>query len=75
MFPTLKNREKGNEKIANALYIILNIGIILRLFFEPFSDNDNGIIKAFLVLSAFLQFFAMVLYVYLLWGRARAKLK
>lgn len=75
MFPLLKNREKGNEKLAFLLYFFLNTGIILRIIFEPFITKDNNILKLAILLSAILQLFSILLYVYLLWNRVREKLK
>jgi hypothetical protein len=74
MFPLLKNREKGNQKLAILLYVLLNLGIVLRIIFEPFLELNNTT-KFIILISAILQLISIILYVYLLWNRVRMKIK
>jgi len=71
----MQNMNKGNEKLAILLYFLLNIGIILRILFEPFYLSKNNFVKFFILISAILQFLAILIYVYLLWFRVKEKSK
>ncbi|GIW23290.1 MAG: hypothetical protein KatS3mg068_2297 [Candidatus Sericytochromatia bacterium] len=62
----MKGMRKGNEKLAILMYILLNIGIILRILFEPFYLIDRLFIKFFNFLFQqyynFFQFYYMFIY-------------
>jgi len=75
MFPIVtRARPRGNEKLAWAVYIFLNAGLILRVLCEPLNAmNPRGFWGWGLVVSALLQWVAAVLFVYNSWPRVKER--
>ncbi len=75
MFPIVtRARPRGNEKLAWAVYIFLNGGLILRVLCEPLNAmNPQDIWGWGLVVSALLQWVAAVLFVYNSWPRVKER--
>ena len=75
MFPIVtRARPRGNEKLAWAVYIFLNAGLILRVLCEPLNAmNPWGFWGWGLVVSALLQWVAAVLFVYNSWPRVKER--
>ena len=75
MFPIVtRARPRGNEKLAWAVYIFLNAGLILRVLCEPLNAmNPQDIWGWGLVVSALLQWVAAVLFVYNSWPRVKER--
>ncbi len=73
MFPPL-NREspRGNLRYGWAAFVLLNGGLLLRAFSEPFiRSNPNPIFQWMLVASGIFQFLAGLSYVALIWRRVK----
>ncbi len=75
MFPIIrKDNMRGDPRPAWAMFILLNVGLILRAICEPWhtmaGDSVSG---AGLVLSAVLQVIAGYLFVIVCWPRVREK--
>ncbi|MDX9850668.1 MAG: hypothetical protein RBT01_09195 [Anaerolineaceae bacterium] len=67
-------KPRGNETLSWAAYILLNVGLLMRAFSEPFHTISPGMIWGwFLVTSAFLQWLAGLLYVINAWQRVKVK--
>lgn len=75
MFPIVtRARPRGNEKISWAVYVFLNIGLVLRVLCEPLNSmNPKGMWGWGLVVSAVLQWLAAVLFVYNAWPRVKER--
>ncbi len=76
MFPKYSiEKPRGNENLAWATFWLLNVGLILRLFGEPliFIYPKSVLFGFILVLSAFLQWLAGLLFVINTWGRVKEK--
>jgi hypothetical protein len=74
IFPRFENASKGNENLAWLLYLLLNSGLIIRTVAEPQNTlYPEGLWAKLLILSAFLQFNAGLIYVFILWPRVRGK--
>ncbi|MBE2223727.1 MAG: hypothetical protein IAF02_19465 [Anaerolineae bacterium] len=73
MFPIItRAKPRGNEQVAWASYILLNIGLILRVIGEPLvSTRPEAAFGWLLALSALLQWLAAVLFVILAWPRVK----
>jgi hypothetical protein len=75
MFPVLR-REKphGNEFMGWGIYVLLNVGLVLRAVAEPWqSQNPNPGAAWLLVLSAILQWLAGLMFVFNTWGRVKVR--
>jgi heme/copper-type cytochrome/quinol oxidase subunit 1 len=75
MFPIISRaRPRGNEAVGWASFILLNVGLILRVVGEPLvSLNPEGWYGWLLALSALLQWLAGLLFVLLAWPRIKEK--
>jgi len=73
MFPILsKTRPRGDPRLAWAVFICLNAGLIARMIFEPWRSVQPDPLNADgLLLSACLQVIAAALFVWISWGRVR----
>ena len=68
MFPKFsKEAPRGDERVGWAIFILLNIGLLLRVIGEPFS------IGWMLPISAILQFFAIWLFIIAVWPRVKER--
>lgn len=75
MFPIItRERPRGNEKIAWASYIFLNVGLLLRIVGEPLiSTQPEAGFGWLLAISALLQWLAALLFVILAWPRVKER--
>lgn len=75
MFPILtRTNPRGNEKIGWASYTLLNIGLVCRVLGEPLVGiYPNTTAGWVLIASAFCQWLAALLFVYLAWPRVKEK--
>lgn len=75
MFPIItRARPRGNEQLAWASYILLNVGLLLRVIGEPLvSTRPEAGLGWLLAVSALLQWLAAVLFVVLAWPRVKEK--
>jgi hypothetical protein len=77
MFPRFlkvqDSRPRGSDTLAWAVFICLNVGLLLRFVFEPFYlMGPESWLAALMVLSGVLQALAAVGFGLLIWGRIRA---
>ena len=75
MFPIItRARPRGNERLGWASYILLNVGLLLRVIAEPLTSiRSEAGLGWLLALSALLQWLAAVLFVILAWPRVKEK--
>ena len=75
MFPVLgKERPRGNEQGAKVAYYLLNLGLLLRLIFEPMQVLTQSPIAGIgLAVSAVIQVLAGWLFVAVIWERVKGK--
>ena len=75
MFPIVtRARPRGSERLAWATYILLNVGLLLRVLCEPLNAmNPRGVWGWGLVVSAVLQWLAAVIFVYNSWYRIKER--
>ncbi len=75
MFPIITRvNPRGNETIGWVSYICLNLGLLLRVVAEPLvATQPEAGFGWMLAVSAFLQWFAALLFVYLAWPRVKEK--
>ncbi len=75
MFPKFSlDQPRGNEGLAWAAYILLNLGLLLRLVGEPMNDlHPETVWGVFLVFSAVLQWAGALLIVGNIWRRVKQK--
>jgi heme/copper-type cytochrome/quinol oxidase subunit 1 len=75
MFPIItRARPRGNERLGWASYILLNVGLLLRVIGEPLTSiRSEAGLGWLLALSALLQWLAAVLFVILAWPRVKEK--
>ncbi len=73
MFPIITRvRPRGNESLAWASYVLLNVGLLLRVVAEPLvSLRPEAGLGWLLVVSAALQWLAAAVYVTLAWPRVK----
>lgn len=76
MFPrNTKEKPRGSEFFGWSVYLFLNIGLLLRVYFEPFVDS--GDINPWLIIgvvaAAVLQWLAGVIFVINTWNRVSAR--
>ena len=68
MFPKFsKEAPRGDERVGWAIFILLNVGLVLRIIGEPFS------VGWMLPISALLQFFAIWLFILVVWPRVKER--
>ena len=78
MLPTIpgasRDRLRGDERLMWGVYVLLNIGLLLRVLSEPLviAQSEAIIWRWLLISSAWLQWLAAVLFVLNSWRRARA---
>lgn len=76
MFPAPESGERyGNPVVLWSIYGTLNGGLLLRAFAEPgkFLTGAEAFMSLLLVVSAFLQWVAALLYAGSIWGRIRSR--
>ncbi len=75
MFPKFSQAQpRGNEKLAWTTYILLNLGLLLRVVGEPLSSLDAGSAwGTLLVTSAVLQWLGGLLILGNLWRRVKVR--
>ncbi|MGQ9611734.1 hypothetical protein [Chloroflexus sp.] len=75
MFPVYtKEQPRGPEWLGWTIFACLNLGLLLRLIFEPLQGLAPSLIGGWmLVLSAFLQWLAGVGFFIDIWPRVRGK--
>jgi hypothetical protein len=75
LFPTLsKEQPRGSERLAEATYGLLNVGLILRAISEPINTVAPQLLWGWLLaLSAFLQWLAGMGFVLNSWRRVKGK--
>jgi hypothetical protein len=67
-------KPRANETFSWATYILLNFGLLVRVFSEPFNILSPGTSWGWiLVFSAFLQWLAGLLFVINAWRRVKGK--
>ncbi len=68
MFPKFsKETPRGDERVGWAIFILLNIGLPLRIIGEPFN------IGWMLPISAVLQLFAIWMFIIVIWPRVKER--
>lgn len=81
MLPTIvgapKARLRGNERLIWAVYVLLNVGLLVRAIAEPMVTMELGGMfwRWLLVASAWLQWVAVVFFVINSWARVRPPIK
>jgi hypothetical protein len=75
MFPKYSSAQPhGNEALNWAAYILLNLGLLMRLVGEPLYDLRRALFWTwFLVLSAILQWLGGMTFILNLWKRVKLK--
>lgn len=76
MFPRYtKEHPRGNEFIGWVTYVLLNIGLVLRIAFEPMADANRigPWVVAGLLIAALMQWSAGVLFVINTWKRVSTR--
>lgn len=75
MFPIITRAQpRGNERLGWFSYILLNVGLLLRVIGEPLvSTRPETGVGWLLAISALLQWLAAVLFVFLAWPRVKEK--
>jgi hypothetical protein len=72
--PWSKQQPRGPESLAWLCYGVLNGGLLVRLVAEPLNGyHPTALLGWLLVSSAVMQVGALWLFIYLVWGRVRAK--
>lgn len=75
MFPIITRAQpRGNERVGWASYILLNVGLLLRVVGEPLtSTHPNAWFGWLLAASALLQWLAAIIFVILAWPRVKER--
>ncbi len=75
MFPIIrKDNMRGDPRLAWSVFVLLNIGLILRAIFEPWRTLEASDLNGVgLALAALLQVIAGYLFVIVCWPRVREK--
>lgn len=77
MFPIIsidRKNPKGNDNMAWLLYILINIGLIIRSIAEPYRVlSTDTIWSVLLVISAIIQLLGGILFATILWARVKPK--
>jgi heme/copper-type cytochrome/quinol oxidase subunit 1 len=73
MFPIItRARPRGNVRLGWASYILLNVGLLLRVFGEPLTSiRPDAWFGWLLAASALLQWLSAVIFVTLSWPRVK----
>lgn len=68
-----ENRGRYPQGMARAIFAMLNIGLVLRVIFEPLADRGGPVqmYSAMLVASALFQLAAVILFATIAWARVR----
>ncbi len=76
MFPVIrKDNLRGDPRPAWAVFVLLNVGLLMRIGGEPWrAASPNEINSVLLVVSAIVQTAAGLLYVLVTWPRVREKM-
>ena len=68
MFPKFsKEAPRGDERVGWAIFVLLNVGLVLRIIGEPFA------IGWMLPISAVLQLFAIWMFIIVVWPRVKER--
>lgn len=75
MFPIVTRAQpRGNERLGWAIYVLLNVGLLLRVVSEPLNAlNPRGMWGWILVASAVFQWLAAVFFVVNSWPRVKER--
>lgn len=75
MFPKYSQTQpRGNEKLAWAAYLLLNLGLLIRAIGEPLNaSSSNQLWGWMLVTSAVFQWLAGITIVASIWGRVKIR--
>ena len=75
MFPKYsKEAPRGNERLSWGVFILLNMGLVLRIIAEPLaSGQPGGLLGWLLVVSALCQFLAGWGFVFNIWTRVKER--
>jgi hypothetical protein len=75
MFPKRsRERPRGNERLAAAVYVLLNVGLVLRVIGEPArAVSPTALWGWLLAVSALLQWVAGIGFVANTWGRVKER--
>ncbi len=75
MFPKYSNEKpRGSDKLGWWTYVLLNLGLLLRVIAEPMQSMQPSLPSGWtLVSAAVLQFLAGLLFVINSWGRVKVK--
>lgn len=75
MFPKFtKEKPRGSERLGWAVYVLLNLGLILRVLAEPLSTTQPAPVwSMLLVISALCQWFAGAGFVANTWNRVKER--
>lgn len=74
MFPKYSREQpRGNETLAWAVYLLLNLGLVLRVVAEPLNAQYGGAWGWLLVVSAILQWLAGMGFVANTWQRVKER--
>ena len=73
MFPIVtRDQPRGNERLSVVCYFLLNVGLLLRIVFEPLVGvRTEAGLGWLLVISAIMQWLAAVIFVFLAWPRVK----
>jgi hypothetical protein len=75
LFPIIsRKRPRGNETLGWASFLLLNVGLLLRVMVEPqVASQPEAGLGWVLALSALLQWLAAVCFIILSWPRVKEK--
>ena len=75
LFPIIsRKRPRGNETLGWVSFLLLNVGLLLRVFVEPQVASQSAAgLGWVLALSALLQWLAAVCFIILSWPRVKEK--
>jgi hypothetical protein len=75
MFPKYtREKPRGMEEVSWVVYVLLNLGLVLRAVGEPLAASRPGALSAWLlILSALLQWLAGLGFVANTWARVKEK--
>ncbi|HEV2262117.1 MAG TPA: hypothetical protein VGR69_07530 [Candidatus Rubrimentiphilum sp.] len=67
-----QNRGRYPVDAVRWIFLFLNVGLLLRITFEPLADTEHAaILSGILIISAALQLAAVLLFVTIAWSRVR----